>query len=190
MSKIKFAALGVAALGVAALPVAASYAEDVTSRDATYTVTVEASTNLNYTAGTNTATIANGEFNTNVTGGTLNARTNNKTGYNITVKSKEGTADMTSSTTSKTIAAGTTLDGSVSNWALKAAGTDSVAAAQTWFAVPAASESGLKVAESSTSTTTAGVDTTITFGAGVASDLDAATYSDTVTYTIAPNAAA
>lgn len=174
------AGVGVAALAVAIVPAAASYAAD-TSQNATYSVTISETLSLGYTAATNTATVANGSYNTEITGGTLTAITNYSGGYTLTVKDADTNNALTG--TSGSISAGTTLDGSVSNWALKASGTNAVAT--DWFAVPVSTGTAVTVAQSSAPTSATGTTTTITYGVGVASNQAAGTYSDTVVYTIA-----
>lgn len=181
------AGLGVAALAVAVVPAAVTYADctnNTTTHEctATYSVSVNETLTLAYTAGTgNAASVANGAYKDDLDGGTLTATTNYVGGYTIKVKSSTASSALTG--TNGTIPAGTSLAGSASNWALKASGTDAVATS--WFAVVGSGSEATLVAQSSSPTSTSGTATTITYGVSVASNQPAGSYSNTVTYTMA-----
>ncbi len=204
MKKTLIAGAGVAALGMAALPFAGVFAADgdLTQTD-TVIVTVDSACSLATSgssltpASTYTSTIANGEYDTDITGSTFTITCNDTGGWDLNaIGAGTATGDVTKMDASTNvdaddIATGTTLDGSVSNWAFKVAkgGTDASAATVTtgytnFSAVPSSST---KIV---TGSSTAGnVTVTATYGVGISATQSAGDYTGKVQYTLAHPAA-
>ena len=194
-------AAGAASLAVAAMPIVGVFAADGTlTQTDTVVVTVDTACSLatsgasvTPTASTYTATIANGAYNTNIGGSTFTITCNDTGGWDLNaIGAGEATGDVTKmdASTNKDaddIATGTTLDGSVSNWAFKVAkgGDDASKVTLTtgydqFSAVPSSSQ---KIA---TGTSTAGKATvSATYGVGISATQSAGTYTGKVTYTLA-----
>ncbi len=194
-------AASAASVALAAMPVVGVFAADGTlTQTDTVVVTIDSACSLatsNTSGADYTATIANGAFNTAITGSTFTITCNDTAGWDLNAIGA-GTAngditkmDASTNTDSDDIATGTTLDGSVSNWAFKVAkgGTDSSNVTLTtgydaFSAIPSAST---KIA---TGTSTAGNATiTATYGVGVSSTQSAGTYTGKVQYTLSHPAA-
>ena len=197
-------AAGAASLAVTAMPVVGVFAADgdLTQTD-TVVVTIDSACSLATSgseldpASTYTSTIANGEYDTNITGSTFTITCNDTGGWDLNaIGAGTATGDITKMDASTgvdadDISTGTTLDGSVSNWAFKIAkgGTDqgniTITTGYTNFsAVPSSST---KIA---TGTSTAGNSTiTATYGVGVSSTQSAGDYTGKVQYTLAHPAA-
>ena len=177
MSKVTktIAALGVVAgLGVAALPLA-SYAAD------TQNIAVQAT--IGETLSVEAPTVATVELTpTNgaaaVEGSSsVTVKTNHLTGFTLNIKDSDSDTGLTG--TGGTIAAGTTLDGSVSAWAYK--GGDKVA-------YTAITEADVALKTTSAPTAAAGETVEITFGVAADADQAAGTYTGGVTVTAVANA--
>ncbi|MBR0467881.1 hypothetical protein IJJ53_03185 [Candidatus Saccharibacteria bacterium] len=191
---------GAASLAVAAMPIVGVFAADGTlTQTDTVVVTVDSACSLATSgsevtpdASTYKATIANGAYNTDITGSTFTITCNDTGGWKLNaIGAGTATGDVTkmdasTNTDSDDIATGTTLDGSVSNWAFKVAKGGSDAANITvtegytnFSAVPA---SATKIAQG---TSTAGNSTiAATYGVGISSTQSAGTYTGKVTYTL------
>ncbi len=187
---------GAASAVLAAMPIVGVFAADGDlSQTDTVVVTVDSACSLatSNTGADYTATIANGAFNTNIAGSTFTITCNDTGGWDLNaIGAGTATGDVTKmdASTNKDaddIATGTTLDGSVSNWAFKIAkgGSDASNITVTtgydnFSAVPAAST---KIAKG---TSTAGNSTiTATYGVGISATQSAGTYTGKVTYTLA-----
>lgn len=177
MSKITktIAALGVVAgLGVAALPLA-SYAAT------TQNISVEAK--IGETLSVETPTVAtvqltptNGAAAVNGTS-SVTVKTNHHSGFTLNIKDSDSDTGLTG--TSGTIAAGTTLNGTVSAWAYKGGDT-------TEFTAITKSDVALK--ETDAPTAAAGETVEITFAVAADADQAAGTYTGGVTVTAVANA--
>lgn len=166
MKKVLIAGAGVAALGLAAMPVLGAFA-DVTD---TVEITIASSCSVNSdtedTPGTGqkfTATMVNGdtkEWEADGTGGELYVTCNDAGGWNVTAQGfsndTAGTTTMVPTASGTAIPTGTTLDGTVSDWAFKVAdgntGATIVSAYSSYAQVPAtatrvAYKSGTAVSE-------------------------------------------
>ncbi len=197
MKKTLIAGAGVAALGMAALPFAGVFAADGTlTQTDTVVVTVDSACSLatsNTSGADYTATIANNAANTNIAGSTFTVTCNDTGGWDLNaIGAGTATGDVTKmdASTNKDaddIATGTTLDGSVSNWAFKIArgGSDAgnitiTTGYDNFSAVPSQST---KIA---TGTSTAGNSTiTATYGVGISPTQSAGNYTGKVQYTLA-----
>lgn len=177
MSKITktIAALGVVAgLGVAALPLA-SYAAD------NQNIAVQAT--IGSTLSVDTPTVATVELApTNGAAAkegssSVTVNTNNLNGFTLNIKDSDSETGLTG--TSGTIAAGTTLDGTVSAWAYKGGDTAEYAAITT---------SNVPLKETDAPTTAAGETVEITFAVAADEDQAAGTYTGGVTVTAVANA--
>lgn len=195
MTKSKiFAGAGVAALGAVILP-AAAFADGTLSQTDTVVVTVDSACSLatsNTSGADYTATIANGAYNTSIAGSTFTVTCNDTGGWKLNAQGA-GTAtgdvtkmDANTGVDSDDIATGTTLDGTVSNWAFKVAkgGADVANITITtgydgFSAIPA---SATKIAQG---TSTAGKSTiAATYGVGISDTQSAGQYTGKVTYTL------
>ncbi len=193
-------AAGAASLAVAAMPIVGVFAADGTlTQTDTVVVTVDSACSLATSgssldpASTYKATIANGGKNQNITGSTFTITCNDTGGWQLNAIGAGGaTGDVTKmdASTDKDaddISTGTTLDGSVSNWAFKIAkgGTDAgnitiTTGYDSFSAVPSAAT---KIAQG---TSTAGNSTiTATYGVGISATQSAGTYTGKVQYTLA-----
>ena len=187
---------GAASTVLAAMPIVGAFAADGTlSRTDTVKVTVDSACSLatSNTSGDYTATIENGASNTNIAGSTFTVTCNNTGGWQLnaigagTVTGDVTKMDASTDKDADDIATGTTLDGSVSNWAFKiakggddAANVTITAGYDNFSAVPSAST---KIAHG---TSTAGKSTiTATYGVGISATQSAGTYTGKVTYTLA-----
>ena len=187
---------GAASTVLAAMPIVGAFAADGTlSRTDTVKVTVDSACSLatSNTSGDYTATIENGASNTNIAGSTFTVTCNNTGGWQLnaigagTVTGDVTKMDASTDKDADDIATGTTLDGSVSNWAFKiakggddAANVTITAGYDNFSAVPSAST---KIAQG---TSTAGKSTiTATYGVGISATQSAGTYTGKVTYTLA-----
>lgn len=177
MSKITktIAALGVVAgLGVAALPLA-SYA--ATTQD----ITVEATIGPVLSVGTPTAATVelapiNGQ--TAVEGSSsVTVNTNNLKGFTLNIKDSDSETGLTG--TGGTIAAGTTLNGTVSAWAYKGGDTVEYTAITT---------TDVALKKTTAPTVADGETVEITFGVAADEDQAAGTYTGGVTVTAVANA--
>lgn len=203
MKKIAIAGASVA---FAAMPIVGVFAADGTlSQTDTVVVTVDSNcslatsgTDVTPDASTYTAPIANGAYNTSIAGSTFTVTCNDTGGWKLNaVGAGTATGDVTkmdasTNTDSDDIATGTTLDGSVSNWAFKIAkGGDDAAniTITTGYTDFSAIPSGAtKIAQG---TSTAGKSTiTATYGVGISSTQSAGTYTGKVTYTLVHPASA
>ncbi len=202
MTKSKiFAGAGIAALGAVILPAAVFAADgDLTQTD-TVKVTVDSACSLATSgsslspASTYEATIANGAYNTNIAGSTFTITCNDTGGWDLNaIGAGTATGDVTKmdASTNKDaddIATGTTLDGSVSNWAFKVAAGGSTAPTivtgyTDFSAVPSGST---KIANG---VSTKGNSTvTATYGVGISATQSAGVYTGKVSYTLAHPAA-
>ena len=192
----KLAIAGASAV-LAAMPVVGVFAADGTlSQTDTVVVTIDSACSLatsNTSGADYTATIANGAYNTNITGSTFTVTCNDTGGWQLNaIGAGTATGDVTkmdasTNTDADDIATGTTLDGSVSNWAFKIAKGGSDASNITittgydnFSAVPSQST---KIAQG---TSTAGNSTiAATYGVGISATQSAGTYTGKVTYTLA-----
>ena len=187
---------GAASTVLAAMPIVGAFAANGTlSRTDTVKVTVDSACSLatSNTSGDYTATIENGASNTNIAGSTFTVTCNNTGGWQLnaigagTVTGDVTKMDASTDKDADDIATGTTLDGSVSNWAFKiakggddAANVTITAGYDNFSAVPSAST---KIAQG---TSTAGKSTiTATYGVGISATQSAGTYTGKVTYTLA-----
>ena len=184
----KLAILGASAV-LAALPVVGVFAaSDVTSVEDTINVTVDASCTLGI-AGTHTSSpaeggkIANGAYDDNITGPAFKVSCNDHAGWKLTaVGSGAGDAvtDMKGSQEGTKIETGTSIDGSASNWALKASGTGVEATYENFAVIPG---TATKIAGGSSPVS--GETISVTYGVSVGAKQDAGTYTGKVTYTLA-----
>ncbi|MBQ3263781.1 hypothetical protein IJH06_01580 [Candidatus Saccharibacteria bacterium] len=186
---------------LAAMPIVGVFAADGTlSQTDIVKVTIDSACSLATSgsevtpeASTYTATIANGGHNENIAGSTFTITCNDTGGWQLNAIGA-GTAtndvtkmDASTNVDSDDIATGTTLDGSVSNWAFKIAKGGSDASNITittgydnFSAVPSAST---KIAQG---TSTSGNSTiAATYGVGISATQSAGTYTGKVTYTLA-----
>ena len=180
----KLAIIGASAV-LAALPVVGVFAADTTTVTDTVTVTIDPSCTLGVasTGASPSKTIANGGNDQEMAGSEFTVSCNASNGWHITAvgAGEEGhETDLIDSTKAHTISTGTTLDGSVSNWAFKASGTGVETTYQSFAAVPSEAATIAKGASPVTANTIS-----ITYGAGVSATQDAGTYSGKVTYTLA-----
>lgn len=202
MSKKLIAGAGVvASLAVALAPLATFAADGTLSQTDTVVLTIDSACSLATSAsGDITKTLANGGHDDNITGSTFTITCNDVRGWKLNaVGAGEATGDVTKMkgtgtgiTSNDDIPTGTTLDGTVSNWAFKlAAGTGDHAGATIYTsadpavdftefnAIPA---SATKVASGTTSAGTQTV--TATYGIGVSPTQNAGTYTGKVQYTL------
>ena len=186
---------------LAAMPIVGVFAADGTlSQTDIVKVTVDSACSLATSgsevtpeASTYKATIANGGHNDDIAGSTFTITCNDTGGWQLNAIGA-GTAtndvtkmDASTNVDSDDIATGTTIDGSVSNWAFKIAkgGSDASNITVTtgydnFSAVPSAST---KIAQG---TSTSGNSTiTATYGVGISATQSAGTYTGKVTYTLA-----
>ena len=180
-----------ASASLAALPVVGALAAD--GYVDTITVTVEPSCSIATTgedldpASTYTAMLTNGESNTNIIGSTFTVTCNDYRGWEMyAVGSGNGStvAVMDASTgADDDIATGTTLDGTVSNWAFKVAGANGADIQGGYDKFSMIPTTKVKIAKGDTVTTTAKV--TATYGVGISSTQEAGTYTGKVTYSLA-----
>lgn len=196
----KLAIAGASAV-LAAMPVVGVFAADGTlTQTDTVVVTVDSACSLATSgssldpASTYTATIANGAFNKTIDGSTLTITCNDVQGWKLNAvgagTSTKGVAYMdgtgTGITESDDINTGTTLDGTVSDWAFKlTAGTEehagaSIVSGYTDFSV--VPTTATKVASGTTSAGTQTV--TATYGVGISPTQNAGTYTGKVSYTL------
>lgn len=198
-------AAGAASLALAAMPVVGALAQDGTlSRTDTVKVTVDSACSLatsNTSDAEYTATIANGGHkggetegtDTGIAGSTFTITCNDTGGWKLNAVGA-GTAtgnvtkmDASTNNDSDDIATGTTLDGSVSNWAFKIAKGGSDAANTTittgYDAYSAVPSSATKIAQGTSTAGNATISTT--YGVGISSTQSAGTYTGKVTYTLA-----
>lgn len=194
-------AAGVASLAVAAMPIAGIFAADGTlSQTDTVKVTVDSNCSLatSNTGGADyAATITNGSYNDAITGSTFTITCNDTGGWKLNaIGAGTATGDVTkmdasTNVDSDDIATGTTLDGSVSNWAFKVAkGGDDVAnitITEGYTNFSAVPSSATKIAQG---TSTAGKSTVAaTYGVGISSTQSAGNYTGKMTYTLVHPAA-
>ena len=188
---------GAASAVLAAMPVVGVFAADGTlSQTDTVKVTVDSACSLatsNMSDADYEATITNGAFNDSITGSTFTVTCNDTGGWSLSaIGAGTATGDITkmdasTNVDSDDIATGTTLNGSVSNWAFKIAkgGSDAgnitiTTGYDNFSAIPAAST---KIAQG---TSTAGNSTiTATYGVGISATQSAGNYTGKVTYTLA-----
>ncbi len=188
----KLAIFGASAV-MAALPVAGVFAADSSVTD-TVIVNVPKACTLEITAAgehsEEAVDILNGKANTDITGAALGITCNDHGGWYLTAIGGEDAenpdTDMTGTNTASKIATGTTLDGSVSNWAFKATTDDTTNVTiqgtydTTWAAIPG---SATTIAKGTGAVENAPVQ--ITYGVGISATQAADTYTGHVTYTVA-----
>jgi len=192
---MKKLAIASASLALAAMPVVGVFAADqLGPLTDTVKVTVDSACTLARSEGPGeyTATIANGAFDMNITGSKFTITCNDTGGWQLNaIGAGSATGDITkmdasTSTDSDDIATGTTLDGSVSNWAFKIAkgGDDAANITLTtgydaFSAIPA---NATKIAQG---TSTAGKSTiSTTYGVGISATQSAGDYTGKVNYTL------
>ena len=194
---MKKLAIAGASLALAAMPVVGVFAADGTlTQTDTVKVTIDSACSLatsNTSGADYTATIANGAFNTNIAGSTFTITCNDTGGWKLNaIGAGTATGDVTkmdasTNTDSDDIATGTTLDGTVSNWAFKVAkgGDDAanITVTEGYTNFSAIPSSATKIAQG---TSTAGKSTiTATYGVGISSTQSAGDYTGKVQYTLA-----
>lgn len=155
-------------------------------------VTVDAACTMSSSVTSNhTATLTNGGYNnTGIGSTTVTVICNDSQGYAVYAVGysgdTEGNTNLIGSTSGQTIATGTSLNGTVSNWAMKlaAAGTTDVPTiVSTYSSMAAVPSSYTKVAYyNSQTTTSAGSQFTTTYGASVSPTQAADTYVGKVSY--------
>ena len=144
----------------------------------------EAGNNSHTVTDTLSKTMTGGDAEENFGTTALKVISNANGGYQIKAT---GTAlSGTGSAAGKSIAKGTTIDGSVSNWAYKASVAGGSLAlsgvtANTWTAAP---DSATKIAGSNAISDATGDTLTVVYGVGVDNSQTAGTYSGTMTYTV------
>ena len=192
-----------ASLALAAMPVVGVFAADgnLTTTD-TVQVTIDSACSLTATgAGTYSTTLTNGTASSDLGSTSINIKCNdaggwmvNAIGANTSTTAGATATDMAPDAAGKTpIATGTTLDGSVSNWAMKlTAGTGAYAPTivegyDDYHAVPGAANT--KVASGATTDQTTGSTFTTNYKVAVSPTQQQGTYTGKVTYTLVhPNA--
>ena len=194
MKKLVIAASSVA---LAAMPVVGVFAadKDLTQTD-TVIVTVDTACSLATSgssldpASTYRTTIANGQADTNITGSTFTVTCNDDGGWEMYAYGSGTSTDqsqMTASTSADdNISTGTTLDGSVSDWAFKVAGANGATIQGSYgnfSLIPNGETNKVKIAKGTTTTTTATV--SATYGVGISSTQEAGTYTGKVSYLLA-----
>lgn len=192
MKKTLIAGAGVAAFGLAVLPLAGVFA-DVTD---TVTITINGACSVGGETATTgagktfTETMTNGSLKawdaTESTGGKLVVSCNDSTGWNIKAVGAGSGSDITAmagSVTGTSIPTGTNTSGTPSSWAFKVAGDNTVAAYQSYSAVPG---TATKVAGNN-APVSAGVIYT-GYQVWVSATQQAGSYTGRVTYTVAPGA--
>ena len=174
-----------AATVLAAMPLLGVFAADSTTVTDTVSVNIDATCTLGVasTGASPSEPIVNGGNNQDMKGSEFSVTCNASNGWHITAKGagEEGhETDLITSDKAHTIETGTTLDGSVSNWAFKATGTGVETTYQDFAAVPSEAKTIAKG-----SAPVSGNKISITYGAGVSATQDAGTYTGKVTYTLA-----
>lgn len=162
----------VAALGIIVLPLTSYAASD--TKDVT--VTVRVGTGIQLTVdGDKMINMNSGEFN-EATTTTANVKTNNATGYNLTVADQDTNNALVKGGDNIPAQSGQPVAGTA-GWAIKGG------AVGTYTAVPISTAPALQIYTQDTATGSAGVDTVITYG--VATNFNQATgdYVDTIVYT-------
>ena len=198
----KLAIVGASA-ALAAMPVVGVFAADgnLTTTD-TVQITIDSACSLTATGeGTYSTTLTNGTASGDLGSTSINIKCNdaggwmvNAIGANTSTTASAGATDMAPDAAGKTpIATGTTLDGSVSAWAMKlTAGTGDYAPTivegySAYHAVPGTANT--KVASGATTDQTAGSTFTTSYKVAVSATQQQGTYTGKVTYTLVhPNA--
>ena len=194
---IKIATLGVAALGFAGVPFAGAFADGNLTTTDTVRVTIESACSLTAT-GTDSyeTTLFNGSVSEDLGSTSINIKCNDKGGWkvnaigaNASTVASAGATDMAPvNAASSPIATGTTLDGTVSAWAMKlTAGTGTYAPTITegfaaYHAIPG--EANVKVASGATTDQTTGSTFTTNYKVAVSPTQQADVYTGKVTYTL------
>ena len=190
-------AAGAASFAVAAMPVVGVFAADGTlTQTDTVIVTVDSACSLATSgssldpASTYTATIANGAARAGdnpIAGSTFTVTCNDNAGWQISaVGAGTGTtvAHMDASTgADDDIATGTTLDGTVSDWAFKVSGANGATIQGSYDGYSEVPTTAAVIAKGTTTTTTATV--TAAYGVGISPTQEAGTYTGKVAYTLA-----
>ena len=202
MKKIAIAGASVA---LAAMPIVGVFAEgndgNTTTTD-TVQVTILSSCSLTATGtGTYSTTLANGGVSNDLGTTSINIKCNdaggwmvNAIGANESTTASAGATDMAPDAAGKTpIATGTTLDGTVSNWAMKLTASEGtyaptiVTGYNDYHAVPGTANT--KVASGVTTDQTTGSTFTTNYKVAVSPTQQTGTYTGKVTYTLVhPNA--
>ena len=177
----KLAILG-ASVALAAVPVVGVFAADTTTVTDEVQVTISDSCTLGITEGAKpTKTLANGTADKTLAGAQFSITCNNGKGWTLKAQG-DGTGDDKTTmvdAANHTIPTGTSLDGSASNWAFKAAGTGVLGGYTDFAQVPTEATA---IAESATPTSAQSVN--ITYGVSVDATQAAGTYTGKVTYTL------
>ncbi len=200
---MKKLAIAGASLALAAMPVVGVFAADgnTTTTD-TVQVTIDTACSLTATgAGTYSTTLTNGTASSDLGSTSINIKCNdaggwmvNAIGANTSTTAGAGATDMAPDAAGKTpIATGTSLDGSVSNWAMKLTASEGayaptiVTGYDQYHAVPGAADT--KVVSGVTTDQTTGSTFTTNYKVAVSPTQQQGTYTGKVTYTLVhPNA--